>query len=77
MCAERKKLSILLQQHWSLRKGFSNSAQILLLSSEMRAGMAGFNFRRVKEIFLLPKWTRQVFGPYRLFCFFGTGAISL
>jgi hypothetical protein len=53
-CAERKKLSILWQQHWSLLMGFSNSAQILLLSSEMRAGLAGFDFRQVKEICLLP-----------------------
>jgi len=29
-------------------------AQILLLSSEMRAGLAGFDFRQVKEICLLP-----------------------
>ena len=39
--------------------GFSNSAQILLLSSEMTAGMVGLEFRQVKEILLLLEWTRQ------------------
>lgn len=57
--AERKILSIVWQQHWLLRMCFSNSTQILLLSSEIRTGMAGFEFRQVKEIFLLPEWTRQ------------------
>jgi hypothetical protein len=42
--------------------GFSNFVQIPLLSSEMRAGMAGFAFRQVKEIFLFPDWTRQAVG---------------
>ena len=59
ICAERKNVSSLWQQYWSLRMGFGNSAQILLLSSEMRASMAEFDFRQVKEIFLLPEWKRQ------------------
>jgi hypothetical protein len=62
ICAERKKLSILWQQHLSLLMGFSNSAQILLLYSEMRTGMAGFDFRQVKEICLFPEWTRHALG---------------